>query len=89
MIRPEQSVERLNSCIADLKRLASSKVKRQGTANHYNHHNGEHHYPTSQGTSDLLNQREVARPSSGYESRYAGGAGRESRHSAGMNNGGG
>jgi hypothetical protein len=28
--RQEQSVERLNSCIADLKRLASSKAKRQG-----------------------------------------------------------
>jgi hypothetical protein len=27
--KQEQSVERLNSCIADLKRLASSKVKRQ------------------------------------------------------------
>lgn len=36
MNRQEQSVERLKSCIADLKRLASNKVKRGGVGTQNN-----------------------------------------------------
>ena len=95
MNRQEQSVERLKSCIADLKRLASNKVKRgqhTGTSNNGgNHLTGGGAEPSSYYESNPNGHHSRAyeahsRPqtSHGYESRAAMGAGgaREPRHNA-------